>query len=182
MMQGVNAQIVELISEYEELITAAERLVAQASDASFVRPPEAHRWSPAECIAHLTITNEAYLPSIRKAVAAGQRLPKTRGKYRRDLAGFLLSRRLEPTPRSAQKTPAHSDAVHLKPRLETLAEYVRSQRELQYLAWDSAGLDLGRLDIASPFNPSVSYNLYSAYRVLGALGRRHLAQAAAAAG
>jgi hypothetical protein len=179
---GVNEQIVELICEYEDLIAAAQRLVARLNDASFVRPPDAHRWSPAECIAHLTITNDAYLPHIRASVAAGKLLPPATKKYRRDVAGFLLSRRLEPTPSSARKTPAHSDAIHLKPRMETLAAYIKSQRELQYLAWDSAGLDLERLKIASPFNPSVRYNLYSAYRVLGALGRRHIAQAEASAG
>jgi len=182
MNPGLNEQIVDLICEYEEIITRAQRLVGRTSDAAFVRPPDPHRWSPAECIAHLIIANEAYAPHLRKALAEGKDLPPATGKYRRDMVGYLLSRRLEPTPRSARVTPGHSDMVHLKPRAETLASYVKSQRELQLLAWDAAGMDLERLKIASPFNPSVKYNVYSAFRVLGALGRRHLAQAEAATG
>lgn len=182
MNPGLNEQIIDLICEYEDIIARAQRLVARTSDAAFVRPPAPHRWSPAECIAHLIIANDAYAPGLRKAIAAAKELSPATRPYRRDIVGYLTSRRLEPTPKSARTTPEHSDTVHLKPRSETLAAYVKSQRELQFLAWDAAGLDLEAVKFASPFNPSVKYNTYSAFRVLGALGRRHLAQAEAATG
>ena len=46
--------------------------------------------------------------------------------------------------------------------------------------WDSTGLAIGVVKVTSPFRP-IKYSLYSAYKVLAAHGRRHVAQAEAAA-
>ena len=184
MNAGVNEQIVELICEYEDIIAAAQRLVKRLDDGAFVRPPgcaslvaggvhraphDHQRRVPAgdpdggrrgqEAAAGDARSTGATWPASSSRAASNRR-PSRRGQT----PGAL---------RRDQSEAAHGDA-----RRRTS----KSQRELQYLAWDSAGLDLERLKIASPFNPSVKYNLYSAYRVLGALGRRHLAQAEASAG
>ena len=44
------------------------------------------------------------------------------------------------------------------------------------------GRDLNRLKIVSPFGARLSYNVYSAFRVLAAHERRHVWQAERAAG
>ena len=104
-MSRWNQQLVDLICEFEEVTARGQRLAARLSDAAFIRPPAPHRWSPAECLTHLTITNAAYFPLLRGGLEEAKKYEPFTGRYRRDLTGFLLSRGLEPSSRRKSKTP-----------------------------------------------------------------------------
>lgn len=174
-------QLVDVVCEYENVSRDAQRLADRLSDAAFARAPAPDRWSPAECLAHLTITTKVYLPIIRAGMYKAQALPPAQGRYRRDLTGWLLSRSLEPSSRVKIKTPHRFEPVHLRPRAEVIGEFIRSQRELAGLVAECLGLDLRRVKVASPFNPKMRYNLYSCLKIIAAHERRHIAQAEAAA-
>jgi hypothetical protein len=150
-------------------------------EAGFRRRPAAERWSPAECIAHLTITNGVYLPLIRDGIERGRALPSARGRYRSDIKGWLLARSLEPGARFKIKTPRRFEPVDIGTASQVLGDFTRSQEALSELVRESAGLDLRRVMIASPFNAKMSYNLFACYKIIAAHERRHLAQAEAAA-
>jgi DinB superfamily len=181
-MSTWNPQLVGVVCELEDATRSAQRLADRMSDAGFVRPPAPDKWSPGDCITHLTITNRAYLPLIRDGIAAAQALPPANGgRYRRDVMGWMLSRSLEPRAGSKTKTPHKFEPLHVRPRAEVLAEFIRSQRELAGLVAECNGLDLGHVKIRSPFSDKVSYNLYSCFKIIAAHERRHIAQAEGAA-
>ena len=67
------------------------------------------------------------------------------------------------------------------PRVETVAEFDRLQAELVAITRRADGLPLGEMKIISPFGGKISYNFYSALRILPRHQERHLGQAEEAA-
>jgi hypothetical protein len=164
----------ELLDSRERARKVTEGLPAAAWGA---RPPSGG-WSTAECLMHLNLTSERYVPLLDEAL----RTIRTRGllpdgPLRRDLVGYLLSRFLEPpvrlkVPTTPPFAPAQTDPMH-----DVLERFDYLQGELLVRLERGAGLALDRQRIASPFNARVRYNLYAAFCVLTAHQRRHLWQA-----
>jgi hypothetical protein len=156
---------------------AVERLAESAGDAAWITRPKSGGWSASECIAHLTLTTDAYLPLLDEALArvpAGAPLP---ARYRAGVVAWLLAKTLEPPARGRTRTSPRFVPGGIAPRDESVAEFTKSQNAL--LAWldGAAGVPLSLVTIASPFAKRIRYNAYAAYRVLAAHQRRHLWQA-----
>ena len=177
MSEPLQPQLAGVIGELDACTGDARRLAAAMDDAAFARRPAPERWSPAECIAHLTITTDVYLPLIRGGLERARAMPGARGRYRCDWKGWLLARSLEPSPRFKMRTPPRFEPRDPGPKAKVMDDFVRSQESLAALVRESSGRDLKRVAIASPFNAKMSYNMYSCFKILTAHERRHLAQA-----
>lgn len=172
----------QMIALKEELQQAGERLrrLCQGLDeATWARRPASGGWSIAECVTHLNITSERYIPllddAMREARAKGL---EGQGPFPRGFVGWALLRHLEPPYRIVRtKTTAPFQPVRVSTMAETLEHFDYLQQELQARIDRSAGLALDRIRIASPFNENVKYNLYVAFAVLPTHQRRHLWQA-----
>jgi hypothetical protein len=169
-------------------LRAAERRLRSLRDAlpaeAWNRRPSPDRWSPAECVAHLNLTSDAFLPLLKDAIDAARRIgriPPSR-RYRRDFFGWMLWRAVTPSGTFKTKTPApfvpagdrHADAL--------IADFVRLQSELITHVRSMEGLPIDRVKIVSPFNARVRYNVYSALTIIPRHQHRHLLQAERAAG
>ena len=173
----MHAQIAEIIAQLDRATAAARTLAASMDDAGFARRPAPDKWSPAECIAHLNLTTEAYLPLLDAVIGANAATPRSDAvRYRKDLFGWLLAWMLEPPYKSGSKTPAAFVATATLPRDALVAEFARLNSTLCDRARALAGLDLNAIRIASPFG-AVKYNVWSALTILAAHERRHLWQA-----
>lgn len=165
----------------DELVEAQRRLHRLADacgDELWGRRPAPGRWSAAECVAHLQLTAEAFLPPIRRALHEGRRTGgKPPRRYRRDPLGWLLWRMIGPPARVRVRTPARFIPQAVVPRARLLATFDRLQDEQLRCVHEADGLPLGRLRIVSPFDPRVRYNLYSALGILSRHQHRHLWQA-----
>jgi len=175
--EALHPQLAGVIAEFDAATADARRLADSLDDAAFARRPAPDRWSPAECIAHLTITTDVYLPIIRDAVTRAKAMPGARGRYRCDWKGWLLARSLEPSARFKIKTPPRFEPRDLGAKANVMNDFVRSQEALEALVRESSGRDLRRVKIVSPFSAKMSYNMYSCFKILTAHERRHLAQA-----
>ena len=171
----------ELVQLKQELLDARERArkVAEGLPRDhWGTPPPTGGWSVAECLMHLNITSERYIPIIDE----GLRTLRSRGltptgSLHRDLAGWLLSTMLEPPVRMKSKTPASFVPARVDPMPEVLERFDYLQGELLQRLDRGNGLPLDRQKIISPFNARMKYNLYSTFRVIIAHQRRHLWQA-----
>ncbi len=167
--------------EFHDAQKDAQRLVDSVSEGEWNRKPAPGRWSVAECISHLNLTNQAYLPLIREAIERGnrdrsaKRMPRV---PRLDITGWLLCRIMEPPVRrlKSKTLPGFSPSATAD-RLSILERFNQLQGNLLEELEAADGLNLSRLKIASPFNPRIRYNLYSCFRILAAHERRHLWQA-----
>jgi len=141
-------------------------------------------WSVAECVAHLNLTSQAYLPLLREGLdharAMGGPAPK---RYRMDPVGWLVSLAAGPMPRLGSRRLGRSKTAPgfvpsgVLPRDHLLAEFDRLQDAQIAFAREADGLPLGKVKVASPFDPRARYNLYSCFVLLPRHQQRHLEQA-----
>jgi hypothetical protein len=164
--------------ELNEATERARRLVDGTDPRKFTVRPHPSSWSAAECIAHLSISTQLFLPVLRQALDDA----KNRGvvenvKLSMDWIGAVLRWFLEPPVRSRVKTTAPFVPRAIRAKREAFAEFASLQEKLVDLLHESRGLDLRRTKIVSPFDKRVKYNVYSAFRIVAAHQRRHLWQA-----
>lgn len=160
---------------------AARELASGLGEAALWWRPAPDRWSIGECLDHLVLTGEAYLPVLDETIEDGRRRGRTApGPYRRTLVGRWLPRLLEPPPGLRIAAPREIRPPGPSPdgpRPNPLPAFLELRGRLEERLDAAAGLDLGRLGMASPFYGWIRFDLGSAFRILAAHERRHLWQA-----
>ena len=165
----------ELEQELNEATRRAWALVQSTDGRLFTVRPQPGRWSAAECLAHLSLSTDLFLPVLRKAMSeprsnAKKKVPKM------DLLGRILRWFLEPPIRQRVKTSAPFVPKAVRAKADAFGEFAALQEKLMDVLRDAREADLSR-KIVSPFDKRVKYNLYSAFRIIAAHERRHLWQA-----
>lgn len=176
----------QLDSVRAELRTSQSAIMALASrvsDQVFSRRPPSGGWSAAECIAHLTLTTEGYIPLLsaaRRSVPEGTPVPPA---YKMGFAAWLLWWILKPPARGYSRSRTMPAFVpgSTGSKAATVAAFDRSQEAL--LAWIASveRAPLNHMILTSPFNERMKYNAYGALRVIAVHQRRHIWQAERAA-
>ena len=93
--------------ELNEVIDRTRRLVESTEPRLFTVRPNLSAWSASECIAHLSISTEQFLPVLRSSIEdARKRGIKPEKKPTMDFLGRILRWFLEPPVRSRVKTAA----------------------------------------------------------------------------
>lgn len=169
--------VAEVEKELNEATRRAWTLVQSTDGRLFTVRPTTQSWSAAECLGHLSLSTEMFLPVLRKAIDDGRKKKqKKNGKPRMDLFGRVLAWFLEPPIRTRLKTAAPFVPKSTRAKAEAFGEFASLQEKLIDLLRESRDVDL-RAKIVSPFDKRVRYNLFSAFRVVAAHERRHLWQA-----
>ncbi len=167
-------------AELNETTARAWKLVNSTDGRLFTVRPQPAAWSAAECLAHLSISSELFLPALRTAIDDGRRNGLTSKKQKEpsmDLLGRVLRWAMEPPIRKRFKTAAPFVPKSVRAKADAFGEFAALQSKLIDLLHDARGLDFTKIRITSPFDKRVRYNLYSAFRILTAHQRRHLWQA-----
>lgn len=184
-MDTLHPQLEALQRDIVDVTVHARRLVERLDDQAFEKRPSEGGWSPAECLAHLNLTTEAFLPLIDDALSEAVQGPVNTGtRYHKDAVGWWLAWMMEPPARMKVKTPPPFIPKTWSARGDLLREFETFQAELARRIAAANGYDLGRVKVRSPFSSGMRYNLLAAFSVIAAHERRHLWQAdrAAAAG
>lgn len=172
----------DAIDEVEKELSEATRRVwalVQSTDARlFTVRPDPSSWSAAECLSHLSISTDMFLPVLQNALDDARRRGLTTGRTpKMDLLGRILRWFLEPPIRRRVKTAAPFVPRSVRAKAEAFGEFATLQARLTELLHAARGVDLSNVKIVSPFDKRVKYNLYSAFRIIVAHQRRHLWQA-----
>jgi hypothetical protein len=165
----------EVEKELNEATRRAWALVQSTDGRMFTVRPTPLSWSAAECLAHLSISSQLFLPALRDALERARRSPK-RNETKMDLVGRVLAWFLEPPIRRKVKTTAPFVPKSTRAKADAFAEFVGLQEQLIDLLSEARDADL-RVKIVSPFDKRVRYNILSAFRIVAAHERRHLWQA-----
>jgi DinB superfamily len=174
----VHPQLQAIVDEFEAARARLHELVRRTPEPQWHKRADPDRWSMAECVAHLNLTSEAFVPLIQAALEEGRqsRRPAPR-RYRRDPVGWLLWRMAGPPVRHRVKTTTPFIPRGQLPLVQLLAEFDRLQQVQIACVGAADGVDLGRLWIRSPFNPRIRYNTFSCLSILPRHQHRHLWQA-----
>ncbi len=165
----------ELEKELNEATRRAWSLVQTTDGRLFTVRPQPGRWSAAECLAHLSLSTELFLPVLRKGIEKSLR-STARRKPRMDLLGSILRWFLEPPIRQRMRTSAPFVPKAVRAKADAFTEFAALQEKLIDLLREARNGDLSE-KVVSAFDKRVRYNLYSAYRIIAAHERRHLWQA-----
>ena len=171
--------IEEVEKELSEATQRAWTLVQTTDGRLFTVRPNSSSWSAAECLSHLSISTEMFLPVLETALEDARKrgLLLTKGGLKMDVIGRVLRWFLEPPIRQRVKTTARFVPRSVRAKAEAFGEFAALQSKLAEQLAAARDLDLSRVKIVSPFDKRVRYNVYSAFRILVAHQRRHLWQA-----
>lgn len=176
-----SGQIQALKNELAATSESVKNLFSSHSENDLLRSPAKGGWSAAECLEHMTITSNRFLPTFAQAREKAVRESlHSSAPYSLDIVGSIFVNILEPPVRFG--APA---AANLLPATPTSAKaaleaFLDSQNRIVKELSQSEGISMVNVKVTSPANSLIKYNLYSAYRILTAHQRRHLAQAAKA--
>ncbi len=149
------------------------RFEALARVDGFADRPASGGWSAAECVAHLHMTGEAFLPLWRQALSSGKSTPG--GGYAIWWRWFLNG--IENPAKMRTKTPsAFVPGVSIRMD-QVLEDYLRQRKEVEAIAREMAARDCGGIRIASPFAKWMAYPFDFSLDLWLAHERRHLEQA-----
>jgi hypothetical protein len=164
--------------ELNEATRRAWALIQSTDARHFTVRPHPSSWSAAECLSHLSISSESFLPVLRAAIDDARKRNLTSMKDpKMDLLGRVLRWFLEPPIRAKTKTTAPFVPRAVRAKADAFGEFASLQSKLTDLLNAARGLDLNRIKIISPFDKRVKYNVFSAFRIVVAHQRRHLWQA-----
>ena len=178
MYLQLNAIVADLRSAERRLRALQERVPPDA----WSQRPAPERWSPAECVAHLNLTSEAFLPLLRKGLEDARRLGRSQVRYRRDLFGWLIWRIVSPSGRFKTRTAAAFVPSRDQPAHALVAEFERLQAEVIACVRAAEDVPIDRVKLVSPFDARARYNLYAAMTIIPRHQHRHLLQAERAVG
>lgn len=164
--------------QFEDAKREARELLEGLCDAQFNWRPAPGAWSIGECLAHLNVAGQFYLPridrSIREARAAGQ---TAEGPFRYGPLQRLFVRGIEPPARLKFKAPKIFTPMpeHLASVIAPAFENLQNQYIERLHA--ARGLHLGRVKLASPVTRLLRISLGQVFPFMAAHQRRHLWQA-----
>lgn len=168
----------EVEEELDAALRRARALVDGTEARMFTVRPNPGSWSAAECLSHLSISTEMFVPVLRESIdAARAKNLRGDGKPKIDLLGRVLRWFLEPPMRSRVKTSTPFVPRSVRAKSEALAEFSSFQMKLRMMLGEVRELDTRKMRIVSPFDKRVRYNVYSAFLIITAHQRRHLWQA-----
>jgi hypothetical protein len=165
-------------AEIDEATKRAWALIKSTDPRLFTVRPHPSSWSAAECLSHLSISTELFLPVIARSIEEGRKKNLlSRKKPSMDVLGRILRWFLEPPIRKRVATSAPFVPKSVRAKAEAFGEFSSLQSKLIDLLHQASTLDLAKLKIVSPFDKRLRYNLYSAFLIIVAHQRRHLWQA-----
>lgn len=174
----MHPQLQAVTDEFTAAQIRLHRLADSVPQQYWTRRADPRRWSMAECVAHLNLTGQAFLPRLSAVLKGGHRPDRSAPRrYRRDVVGWILWRSVGPPVRRRIRTAAAFVPAAVAPLPVLLAEFDRLQTDQLACVAAADGVDLGKLWITSPFNPRIRYNLYSCLTILPRHQHRHLWQA-----
>ncbi len=171
----------DLSAPYLESQARLHALLDGLSDDAFNAKPSETSWSAGECVVHLNKIAKGYLPRMEAAVA-DPAAPRGEGPFRYGWVSRLFIGSVTPGSRAlptagAMKPP---EADGLRSAVDRPRAVERFDADIaRYLAVidAGAGLDLGRIRIASPFLAVLRLPLGAFLEAMGQHSLRHVLQA-----
>ncbi len=172
-----------LAADYGSALERLRALRRAVPPEAWSRRPAPESWSPAECVAHLNLTSQAYVPILHDGLAEARRLGGgAPARLSRDVFGWLIAWVSGPNRRFKTRTRPSFVPSGNRPVDELIAEFERLQADHLACLREADGLPIDRVKVSSPFEARLRYSLYSALTLIPGHQHRHLLQAELAAG
>lgn len=138
--------------------------------------PAPGSWSVGQCLEHLCITNEAYMPAISAALQGKPDSPVEEIAPGR-LARWFIRSFVEPSP-NTKRVPAPSK-IKPSPRVDgaVLERFLSGNKSCRELIVRSRDKDINRIRFWNPLVPGIRFTAGTGLQIISSHERRHLLQA-----
>ncbi|HSK13547.1 MAG TPA: DinB family protein [Phnomibacter sp.] len=165
----------ELSRNTRTLINEAETLLLLPDDLLQKRPGNGG-WNALECIEHLNLYGEFYLPEIRKSIRESRQ--GNAPFYQPGWLGNYFVKTLEPGKQMKKmKTFKDKDPIERRLDKETIERFIDQQNEMLELLHKAKGVDLGKTKTHISISKWLKLKLGDTFRFVVTHNRRHMAQA-----
>ena len=136
------------------------------------------KWSIAQCLEHLIVSNSTYFPVFDQVLEGTYTLPVTqRFNPLSKLFGPMMIKTLGPHPTIKFKSPKIFTPSSGNIPSSILQDFYKHQEVLKSYFRKLLQLDIDRIVITSPVNSFISYNLNHALQIITGHEQRHINQA-----
>ena len=143
--------------------------------------PSAESWSPLECLEHLNLYGDFYLPEIQNRIKNSKYPPEE--FFYSGLLGNYFSKSMLPGEKlKTMKTFKDKDPIGSQLDLKTLQRFLEQQKLLIKLLELSKNVSLNKTKTAVSISRFIKLKLGDTFRVLVYHNQRHLVQAQKALG
>jgi hypothetical protein len=177
-------EVTEQLQRYEKCyLEACERarsLITPLTDAQFNWKPGPKRWSVGECLYHVNIISDGYMPVLRDAVRTADRGASGPFRYGWLSRKFIAAVTPGTPPVSTAGSMKPPSAKPLRSDLdsdETLRRFDEFMVAFAALVREAEGVDLARVKVRSPFLFLLRLPIGAFLEALGLHAHRHLDQA-----
>lgn len=154
----------------------ARTLVAELTEEQLNWQPALGSWSIGQCLEHLCITNEAYLPPMTSALQGKPDSPVdqiTPGAFGR----WFIRNFVEPSPQSKRISAPRKIRPGVRVDLSVIDRLLSSNKACRELIVRARTKNVNQIRFWNPFVPGIRFTLGTALEVITGHERRHLLQA-----
>ncbi len=168
---------VNLTSELEKISADVQKTFGSLSAEQLNWKPNAESWSVGQCLEHLIITNNAFLPMLEQ-IARGERKNSFWENYS-PLTSFFGNLVVNSLKSDKKKFPAPKMIRPSESAIvpDIIKKFVAQQSEVIQKFEATAHVDWHKVVLTSPFASFITYDLHNGYRVFVEHEKRHFRQA-----
>ncbi|HKW34609.1 MAG TPA: DinB family protein [Candidatus Acidoferrum sp.] len=175
---ALNSELAEYARQIAELKDQAAALLRGLGYVQYNWRPAADSWSMAQCIAHIVLTDEIYIPVLGKCVVdARARGLLGSGPFRHGRLGNWFVRSMDAPAKRRFKNPKQITPREEQTLAAGLANFNVIHDHILLLVKQADGVNLSRAKFRTPFLKLLKLSLGQGIAVMLAHGRRHLWQA-----
>lgn len=164
-----------LISELDAADRRAELVAKGLNSEQLNWKPRPDAWSVGQCLEHLRITNEVYLPAISLALEGRQRV-KVQDVNLSWLSHWFIRNYIAPNPGTRARAPKKIEpAKEVQPLI--LQAFLRSNEAARQLVRKASEFDVNRIRFKNPFIPLLRFTVGTGLEIVAKHESRHLLQA-----
>ncbi len=165
-----------LLAEFDAADQSARELITGLTPEQLNWQPAPGAWSVGQCLEHLCITNEAYLPAISGSLAgkpdsAVQEI--TPGWFGR----WFIRSFIEPSPQTKRAKAPKKIVPGARVELSVLDRFLRGNQAARELVRHAGDYDVNRIRFRNPFIPVLRFTAGTGLQIVSRHQRRHLLQA-----
>lgn len=168
----------ELLQQLDAIQEQVNRNFSSLTDEQLNWKPEQGKWSIAQCLDHLIVSNKTYFPSFEKFRKKEYRLPffQRLNPFKRSF-GPMMVKSLGPNLVKKFHAPSIFEPSYSQIPSTIVRDFSDHQQTLKKYMEQMLMLDTKQLVMTSPVTSMVSYSLGDALRILTGHEQRHLNQA-----
>jgi len=181
----MQAERKQLISEMTALVTQTSAQVQQLKKLDITqlnhrKGPQS--WSALECIEHLNLYGDFYLPEIEKRILAQKPAPSANTFTSGVIGNYFANLMLAPAKPGKMKSPKDKNPAGSELSITTLDRFLKQQDRLLALLSQAQSMDLTRIKCAISISKLIQLRLGDTFRFLIYHIDRHVKQAGRAVG